>query len=228
MKMSALTYACRSRMLTLLTNGMPGIKCELVLYGRWAWGRLVLHKADNTMSRLSDSRGYDCDILLAIQFSKNVVTPTCQYNWILSPFVRLACHQRYIILILLHFLDCKSPHVLMDIFECLVCVLVLDISCVVLSACYMPQTPNGFRLISSCVTRESRYEYSWWSFWVMTLPLICHNFHCTDVRVLGYRSVGPGSIPGTTRKKVVGLERGTPSLVSTIEKLLDRKVAATV
>jgi hypothetical protein len=29
------------------------------------------------------------------------------------------------------------------------------------------------------------------------------------VRVLGYRSGGPGSIPGTTRKKnVVGLERG--------------------
>jgi hypothetical protein len=27
------------------------------------------------------------------------------------------------------------------------------------------------------------------------------------VRVLGYRSGGPGSIPGTTKKKVVGLER---------------------
>jgi hypothetical protein len=36
------------------------------------------------------------------------------------------------------------------------------------------------------------------------------------VRVLGYRSGGPGSIPGTTRKKkVVGLERGPLSLVST-------------
>jgi hypothetical protein len=36
------------------------------------------------------------------------------------------------------------------------------------------------------------------------------------VRVLGYRSGGPGSIPGTTRKKnLVGLERGAPSLVST-------------
>jgi hypothetical protein len=37
------------------------------------------------------------------------------------------------------------------------------------------------------------------------------------VRVLGYRSGGPGSIPGTTRKKkiVVGLERGALSLVST-------------
>jgi hypothetical protein len=49
------------------------------------------------------------------------------------------------------------------------------------------------------------------------------------VRVLGYRSGGPGSIPGTTRKKVVvGLERGPLSLVSTTDELLDRKVAALV
>jgi hypothetical protein len=48
------------------------------------------------------------------------------------------------------------------------------------------------------------------------------------VRVLGYRSGGPGSIPGTTRKKVVGLERGPLSLVSTTEELLDRKLAASV
>jgi hypothetical protein len=48
------------------------------------------------------------------------------------------------------------------------------------------------------------------------------------VRVLGYRSGGQGSIPGTTRKKVVGLERGPLSLVSTAEELLDRKVAAPV
>jgi hypothetical protein len=49
------------------------------------------------------------------------------------------------------------------------------------------------------------------------------------VRVLGCRSGGPGSIPGTTReKKVVGLERGALSLVSTTEELLDRKVAAPV
>jgi hypothetical protein len=50
------------------------------------------------------------------------------------------------------------------------------------------------------------------------------------VRVLGYRSEGPGSIPCTTKKKkkkVVGLERGPLSLVSTTE-LLDRKVAAPV
>jgi hypothetical protein len=46
--------------------------------------------------------------------------------------------------------------------------------------------------------------------------------------VLGYRTGGPGSIPGTTRKKIVGLERGPLSLVSTTEELLDRKVAAPV
>jgi hypothetical protein len=47
-------------------------------------------------------------------------------------------------------------------------------------------------------------------------------------RVLGYRSGGPGSIPGTTRKKVLSLERSPLSLVSTTEELLDRKVAAPV
>jgi hypothetical protein len=47
------------------------------------------------------------------------------------------------------------------------------------------------------------------------------------VLTLGYRSGGPGSIPGTTRKKkVVGLERGPLSLVSTTEELLDRNIAA--
>jgi hypothetical protein len=51
------------------------------------------------------------------------------------------------------------------------------------------------------------------------------------VSVLGYRSGGPGSIPGTTKKKrrkIVGLERDPLSLVSTTEELLDRKVAAPV
>jgi hypothetical protein len=45
------------------------------------------------------------------------------------------------------------------------------------------------------------------------------------VRVSGYRSRGSGSIPGVTRfsEKVVGLERGPLSLVSTIEELLERK-----
>jgi hypothetical protein len=48
------------------------------------------------------------------------------------------------------------------------------------------------------------------------------------VRALAYRSGGPGSIPGTTIKKIVGLERGPLSLVSTTEELLDRKVATPV
>jgi hypothetical protein len=49
------------------------------------------------------------------------------------------------------------------------------------------------------------------------------------LRVLDYRSGGPGSIPGSTRKKkVMGLERGPLSHVSTTEELLDRKVAAPV
>jgi hypothetical protein len=58
---------------------------------------------------------------------------------------------------------------------------------------------------------------------------VCDRLCGLVVTVLGYRSGGPGSIPGTTRKiKVVGLERGPLSLVSTTEELLDRKVAAPV
>jgi hypothetical protein len=48
------------------------------------------------------------------------------------------------------------------------------------------------------------------------------------VTVLGYRSGGPGSIPNTTRKKVVDMERVPLSLVSTTEELLERKVVAPV
>jgi hypothetical protein len=49
------------------------------------------------------------------------------------------------------------------------------------------------------------------------------------IQFLAYRSGGSGLILGTTRKKkVVGLERGSLSLVSTTEELLDRKVAAPV
>jgi hypothetical protein len=49
------------------------------------------------------------------------------------------------------------------------------------------------------------------------------------VRVLGYRSGGPGSIPGITRKKnLVGLERGHSASWVQTEELLDRKVEAPV
>jgi hypothetical protein len=39
-------------------------------------------------------------------------------------------------------------------------------------------------------------------------------------KVPGYRSRGPGLIPGTTRKKVMVLERGPLSLMSATEELL--------
>jgi hypothetical protein len=48
------------------------------------------------------------------------------------------------------------------------------------------------------------------------------------VRVLDYRYRGPGFVSRELQKKVVGLERGALSLVSTTEELLDRKVAAPV
>jgi hypothetical protein len=74
--------------------------------------------------------------------------------------------------------------------------------------------------------------------WVISyiyLEIYINNFGGTKdrlcglvVKVLAYRSGGPGSIPGTTRKKVVGLELGPLRLVSTTEELLDRKVASPV
>jgi hypothetical protein len=48
------------------------------------------------------------------------------------------------------------------------------------------------------------------------------------VRVLDHRFRGPGFDSRALQKKVVGLERGPLSLVSTTEELLDRKVAAPV
>jgi hypothetical protein len=55
--------------------------------------------------------------------------------------------------------------------------------------------------------------------------LIC----CLVVRVLGYRSGGPGFDSRYCLKiKVMGLERGPLSLESTTEELLDREVAAPV
>jgi hypothetical protein len=48
------------------------------------------------------------------------------------------------------------------------------------------------------------------------------------VKILGYRSGGPGSIPALPEKKLVGPERGPASLVCTTEELLDRNVAAPV
>jgi hypothetical protein len=59
--------------------------------------------------------------------------------------------------------------------------------------------------------------------------VLIHDRLCGLVVIIPrYRSRGPSSIPSTTKKKVVGLERGPLSLVSTTEELLDRKVAAPV
>jgi hypothetical protein len=76
---------------------------------------------------------------------------------------------------------------------------------------------------------HNRAVNSWvWIWYLFTVGEWFDRFCGLVVRVLGYRSGGPGSIPGTTRKKVVGLERGPLNLVSTTEELLDRKVAAPV
>jgi hypothetical protein len=48
------------------------------------------------------------------------------------------------------------------------------------------------------------------------------------VRVLDYRCRGPGFDSRALQKKIMGLEWGPLSLVSTTEELLDRKVAAPV
>jgi hypothetical protein len=48
------------------------------------------------------------------------------------------------------------------------------------------------------------------------------------VTVLDYICRGPGFDSRALQKKVVGLERGALSLLSTTEELLDRKVAAPV
>jgi hypothetical protein len=84
---------------------------------------------------------------------------------------------------------------------------------------YMPVTKLSVNML--CI---------YWEFALWIIILFTFDDRLCDlvVRVLGYRSGDPGSIPGTTRKKVVGLERGPLGLVSTTEELLDRKVAAPV
>jgi hypothetical protein len=67
-----------------------------------------------------------------------------------------------------------------------------------------------------------------WLYFILKCTLRYLDRFCGPVvRNPGYRPAGPGSIPGTTRKKV-GLERGPLNLVSTTEELLERKVAAPV
>jgi hypothetical protein len=58
---------------------------------------------------------------------------------------------------------------------------------------------------------------------LLILKLYSHLLCGMLVRVPGYRSRGPGSIPGATSWEVMALERGTLSLVSTTEELLGRE-----
>jgi hypothetical protein len=85
---------------------------------------------------------------------------------------------------------------------------------------------DGFR---NCpVQIVPRHSYSA-KFCVIIIIIIIDRLCGLVVTVLGYRSRGPSSIPGTTRKKnSSGLERVPLSLVSTTEELLNRKVAAPV
>jgi hypothetical protein len=76
---------------------------------------------------------------------------------------------------------------------------------------------------------RSNSLFSWKGVGFYQYTMIIDRLCGLVVRVLGFRSGGPGSIPGNTRKKrVVGLERGPLNLVSTAEELFDRKVAAPV
>jgi hypothetical protein len=73
--------------------------------------------------------------------------------------------------------------------------------------------PNGCQDNSSATI--VKHHNSTAAYFIMLHDRLCGLV----VRVLGYRSRNQGSIPGTTRKKAVGLERGPLSLVSTTEEL---------
>jgi hypothetical protein len=89
-----------------------------------------------------------------------------------------------------------------------------------------PNWPSSSAQIGFILQVFTRQLLLRWFFFSVCVQL--DRFCGLVVKVLRYRSGGPGSIPGTTRKKVVGLERGPLSLVSTTEELIDRKVAAPV
>jgi hypothetical protein len=82
-----------------------------------------------------------------------------------------------------------------------------------------------YEYIETQVVPQTMLKKLYFQFIILIDDIFLFDLYCGLVaRVLGYRSGGPGSIPGTTRKRVVGLF----SLVSTTEELLDRKVAAPV
>jgi hypothetical protein len=115
------------------------------------------------------------------------------------------------------------------------------LNCMARSAAVAPIVPRGTLSIHSavpkCWLREAIWLYPKWQigrggsltvFKMSYLPFpdrLCGLV----VRVLGYRSGCPGSIPGTTRKKMYWVWNGvhSASWVHT-EELLDSKVAAPV
>jgi hypothetical protein len=88
----------------------------------------------------------------------------------------------------------------------------------------MSKEPVSFRLFKSLASlyrRNARKLFPLTEQWVTASVVWWSEFLATDpeARV---------RFPALPKKKVVGLERGALSLVSTTEELLDRKVAAPV
>jgi hypothetical protein len=83
-------------------------------------------------------------------------------------------------------------------------------------------TPNDLALaeVPEC-RRFIKRRLPFTDLWFCDFNVLRPEFLTTDTGV-------PSSIPGHYKKKVVGLERGPLSLMSTNEELLDRKVAAHV
>jgi hypothetical protein len=80
------------------------------------------------------------------------------------------------------------------------------------------------------VSAPNSLGYNWCDYVYVSISNIIADRLCgLVVRVLDYRCRGPGfDSRALPEKKVVGLERGPLSLMSTTEELLDRKVAAPV
>jgi hypothetical protein len=75
----------------------------------------------------------------------------------------------------------------------------------------------SFLCISLCCPFSTNVDcaYILFPYWSLVRPLLWSEFLATDPEV-------PGLIPGHYKKKVVGLERGPLSIVSTTEELLGR------
>jgi hypothetical protein len=85
--------------------------------------------------------------------------------------------------------------------------------------CFVSSFTRGAARLGAQVRRDNVTQKS-------TLKRLARRW--VNIRINDLVVRAPGSIPGTTKKKVMGLERGPLSLVSTTEELLDRKVAAPV